>query len=120
MGKIKDYHDLRIWTFDPNGTIAFGQPVGFNGQLAAADAPILGICMEDVDSTHDTGAALTGIVWVTGGGAIAAGAHIKVGTGGKFLTCADADRTAGKNVGRAYTLCSGDNAKFQALIPFGL
>lgn len=120
MGKLKNYHDMRIFTFDPNGTIAFGQPVGFNGQLAAADAPILGICMEDVDSTHDTGAAMVGIIEVTGGGAIAVGAHIKVGAGGKFLTAVDADRTAGKVVGRAYTICSGDTVKFQALIAFGL
>lgn len=117
MSRLNNYFPVFQHTFVPAGTINAGQPIGYDGNVAAADAQCLGVCMEDAQLLDPTATMIFGFVEVTGGGVINVGDPIKVGTGGKFLASDMASvGNIAKNVGRAVTACAADGSTFMAVI----
>ncbi len=71
--------------------------VGFDGNVAAAGAKALGVAEVNAAAGEQASVSTHGIHLVTAGGAIAAGAEVEVGAGGKAIT-----KAAG--IGNGYTL----------------
>lgn len=119
MSRLSNYTPYNETTFTPAGTILAGQPVGFDGNVAGANAHIMGIAIEDtgVAATDDLkSTAITGEIDVVANGAISAGDFIKVGASGKFLSADATAFAAGYVVGYAKTAASGDGKTFTAFI----
>lgn len=105
-------------SYIPAGTIAVGEPIGWNSQLAAAAAVgIMGLAFESVTVADKVSTCMTyGTMKVLGGGAISVGERVKVAAGGKFVAIAGTDLADGKAVGTALTECTGDDAEFDIFI----
>lgn len=96
--------------------ITAGKPVTAGGNIAAADAHMLGIAMNEVLTGQDLGVLADGQCEVIAGGAIAALSYVKVGAGGKFLAADAAALAAGKVVGKAVTAAAANNDPVTILI----
>lgn len=98
-------------SYTPTGTILAGQPVELDGTVAESGEAILGIALHDADTSAMDAVMVIGECELTAGAAIAAGAQIQVGTGGKVITLA-----AGVAIGRALTAAAADGDKIQAYV----
>lgn len=119
MARLTNYSAQSFFTnFTPAGTIAAGNAVGFDGNVAAANARLLGVAIEDTGTAagDDTisSALYFGEADVVANGAISAGDYIKVGASGKFLSAGSTFDN--KVVGTAKTAASGDGKTFTAFI----
>ena len=77
--------------------------VGFDGDVAAAAAPAVGVCEADSDLGEMAPVNTHGVLLVEAGGAIALAAQVEVGANGKAVTIA-----AGVAQGRTMDAAAAD------------
>ncbi len=100
---MKTYQPILITSILAAAALARFQMVGFDGNVAAAGAAALGACDTDTDLGDEAPVAVSGILLVTAGAAIAVGAKVEVGTSGKVIT-----NTTGVSCGYALDAAAAD------------
>lgn len=122
VGQVADSRLTQTITTVAAGTVAFGQPVGYDNQLLDSDAPMKGVARLDITLEQtDAGVVnyvsgdsmplvMSGPIWVTTDSAVAAGAaaYVTVATGLFTATASGATTTNAVGFFETATTGAGD------------
>jgi hypothetical protein len=112
LGEPVNPEEACIITCKAGGTISKGQVVAISAAFAVPDGPTVtawssgaafGVATRDASSGDSVPVLVYGLVKVTAGGSVSAGARLEPGTGGKVVTL-----SSGVEIGRAMTGASAD------------